>query len=140
MKSEENLQADSSCNCLQNMLFLVSSIVQVAKHQMTVLSRFGVHICTTFWVEINVNKFYMSQATFSWRLLHTSNIVLKNVPPLVNFGPPAATSWRRTEGQGASRPPGNLNVKTGFPYILMHSIPLVFSRLLFIAFPGVFSC
>jgi len=30
----------------------------------------------------------MSQATFSWRLLHTSNIVFKNVPPLVIFAPP----------------------------------------------------
>jgi len=31
---------------------------------MTVLSRFGVHICITFWVELNVNKPYMSQASF----------------------------------------------------------------------------
>jgi len=35
------------------MLFLVSALVQIAKHQMTVLSRFDVHICITFWVEIN---------------------------------------------------------------------------------------
>jgi len=36
----------------------------------------------------------MSQATFSWRLLHTSNIVCKNAPPC-DLGPPAATSWRQ---------------------------------------------
>jgi len=46
------------------MLFLVSSLAQVAKHQMTVLSRFGVHICITFWVQLNVNEVYMAQATF----------------------------------------------------------------------------
>jgi len=47
------------------MLFLVSSLAQVAKHQMTVLSRFGVHICTNFfWIELNVYKVYISQATF----------------------------------------------------------------------------
>ena len=34
-------------------LFLVSALVQFAKHQMTVLSRFGLHICITFRVEIN---------------------------------------------------------------------------------------
>jgi len=64
MKSEDNLQGDSSFNGLLNMLFLVSSLAQVAKHQMTVLSRLGVRICTTFWVELNVNKVYISQATF----------------------------------------------------------------------------
>ena len=53
VKCEDNLQADSSFNCLQNMLFLVSALVQVAKHQTTVLSRFGIHICITLWVEIN---------------------------------------------------------------------------------------
>jgi len=31
---------------------------------MTVLSQFGVHICVTFWVELYVNKVYISQATF----------------------------------------------------------------------------
>jgi len=46
------------------MLFLFSSLAQVAEEQMTVLGRFGVHICTTFWVELNVNELYMSQATF----------------------------------------------------------------------------
>jgi len=46
------------------MLFLVSSLAQVTKEQMTVLGRFGVHICVTIWVEVNVNKVYMSQATF----------------------------------------------------------------------------
>jgi len=56
VKSEDNLQADSNFNGLLNMLFLVSYLVQVAKQQMTVLSRFCVHICITFWVELNVNK------------------------------------------------------------------------------------
>ena len=46
------------------MLFFVSSLAQVAKHQMTVPSELGVHICITFWVQLNVNKVYMSQATF----------------------------------------------------------------------------
>ena len=46
------------------MLVLVSYLAQVAKHQMTGLSRFGVHICITFWVELNVNKVYIAQATF----------------------------------------------------------------------------
>jgi len=64
VKSEDNLQRDSSFNGLQIMLFLVSSLAQVAKHQMTVLSRFGVHICITFWVQLNVNEVYMAQATF----------------------------------------------------------------------------
>jgi len=64
MKHENNLQGDRSFNDLQNMLFLVSSLAQVANEQMTTLGRFGVHICITFWVEVNVNKFYMSQATF----------------------------------------------------------------------------
>ena len=63
MKRENNLQ-DGSFNDLQNMLFLVPSLPQVAKEQMTVLGRFGVHICRTFCVELNVNKVYMSQATF----------------------------------------------------------------------------
>jgi len=64
VKSEDNLQGDSSFNGLQNMLVLVSYLAQVAKHQMTWLCRFGVHICITFWVDLNVNKVYISQATF----------------------------------------------------------------------------
>jgi len=44
VKRENNLQGDRSFNDLQNMLFLVSSLAQVAKEQMTVLGRFGVHI------------------------------------------------------------------------------------------------
>jgi len=64
VKRQNNLQAYRSFNDLQNMLFLVSSLAQVAKEHMTVLGGFGVHICTTFWVELNVNKVYMSQATF----------------------------------------------------------------------------
>jgi len=63
-KGEKRGQSTSRFNCLQNMLFLVSSFAQVAKHQMTVLSRFGVHICITFWVKLNVNKVEISQATF----------------------------------------------------------------------------
>jgi len=62
LKRENNLQGDRSFSDLQNMLFLVSSLPQVAKEQITVLGRFGVHICTTFWIE--VNEVYMSQATF----------------------------------------------------------------------------
>jgi len=55
---------DSSFNDLENMLFLVSSLAQAAKVQMTVLGRFVVHVCITFWVELNVNEVYMSQAIF----------------------------------------------------------------------------
>jgi len=62
VKRENNLQGDISFSDLQNMLFLVSSLPQVAKGQITVLGRFGVHICITFWVE--VNEVYMAQATF----------------------------------------------------------------------------
>ena len=64
MKRESNLQGDSSFNDLQNMLFLVSSLAQAAKEQVTVLGRYGVHICINIWVELNVNEVYMSQATF----------------------------------------------------------------------------
>ena len=46
------------------MLFLVSSLAQAAKEQVTVLGRYGVHICINIWVELNVNEVYMSQATF----------------------------------------------------------------------------
>jgi len=46
------------------MLFLLSSLAQVAKEQITVLGRFVVQACKTFWVQVNVNKVYMSQATF----------------------------------------------------------------------------
>ena len=53
MKSEDNLRVDSSFNGLQIMLFIVSSLAQVAKYEMTVASRFGVHVCITFWVELN---------------------------------------------------------------------------------------
>ena len=64
MKRENNLQGDRSFNDLQNILYLVSSLAQVAKEQITVLGRFGVHICTTFWVDVNVNKVYVLQVTF----------------------------------------------------------------------------
>jgi len=43
VKRENNLQRDRSFNDLQNMLFLVFSLAQVAKEQMTVLRRFDVH-------------------------------------------------------------------------------------------------
>ena len=52
---------------------------------MTVLSQFGVHICVTFWVELYVNKVYISQATwyifsivfiFWWNSTCSSLIVL----------------------------------------------------------------
>jgi len=39
VKRENNLQGDRIFNDLQNMLFLVSSLAQVAKEQMTVLGR-----------------------------------------------------------------------------------------------------
>jgi len=65
VKSEDNLQGDSSFNGLQNMLFLVSYPAQITKHQMTVLRRFGIHICITFWVELSAIKIHMLQATFS---------------------------------------------------------------------------
>jgi len=68
-------------NDLQNILFLVSSLAQAAKEQMTVLGRFGVHIGITLWVEVNVNEVYMSQALFSWLLLHTFTIVFKKCAP-----------------------------------------------------------
>jgi len=57
-------EGDRRFNGLQNISFLVSSLAPVAKEQMTMFGRFGVHICMTFWVEVNVNKVYMSQATF----------------------------------------------------------------------------
>jgi len=56
LKRENNLQGNRSFTDLQNMLFLVSSLVLVAEEQMTVLGRFGVHFCITFRVEVNVNK------------------------------------------------------------------------------------
>jgi len=62
VKRDKNLQGYRSFSDLQNMLFVVSSLTQVAKDQITVLGRFGVHICITFWVE--VNEVYMSQETF----------------------------------------------------------------------------
>jgi len=48
VKRENNLQGDRSFYDLRNMLFLVFSLAQVTKVQMTVLGRFGVHICITF--------------------------------------------------------------------------------------------
>ena len=86
VKPENNLQGDRSFNDLKNKLFLVSSLAQVVKEQITVLGQFGVRICITFWVEVNVNKVYTCRKRlFSWRWLHTFNIVFKNVPPFVIF-------------------------------------------------------
>ena len=87
VKRENNLQGDRSFNNLKNILLLFSSLAQLVKKQITVLGRFGVHICITSWVEVNVNKVYMPQAALSWRLLHTFNIVYKTVPPFVIFAP-----------------------------------------------------
>ena len=96
VKRENNLLGERSFNDLQNMLFLVSSLAQVTNKQMTVLSRFGVHVCITFWVEVNVNKVYMSRATFRGDCCVHSILYLKNVPPPRDFCiPPAAKSWRR---------------------------------------------
>jgi len=55
VKRGNNLQGHGSFSDLQNMLFLVSSLAQITTEQMTVLGRFGVHICMTFWAELNVN-------------------------------------------------------------------------------------
>jgi len=82
VKREDNLQGDSTFNDLQNKLFLVSSFAQVAKEQVTVLGRFGVHICIRFWVELNVNKVYMSQPTFCDNFCIHPRLYLKTVPPL----------------------------------------------------------
>jgi len=65
VKRENIPQEDKSFNDLQNILFLLSSLAQIAIEQMTVLGRFGVHVCMTFWVEVNVNKVCMSQRLFS---------------------------------------------------------------------------
>ena len=62
VKRQNNIQGYRSFSELQNMLFVVSSLTQVANDQITVLGRFGVHICITFWLE--VNKVNMSQETF----------------------------------------------------------------------------
>ena len=87
-ETREQSTRRESFNDLQNMLFRVSSLAQVAKKQMTMLSRFGVHICITFWVEVNVNIVYMSQATFRGGCCIRSTLHLKNVPSLVIFVPP----------------------------------------------------
>jgi len=77
---------------------LVSSLAQVAKEQMTVLGRFGVHTCTTFWVELSVNEVYISQATFfvAVAAYSTTNIVLTKSPPPAIIGSTSAKSWRRS--------------------------------------------
>jgi len=46
--------------------------------------------CTPGWEPLvqSVSKFTCRKRLFSWRLLHTSNTVFKNVPPLVILAPP----------------------------------------------------
>jgi len=95
VKCENNLQEDRSFVDLQNLLFLVSSLAQIAIEQMTVLGRFGIHICTTFWVEVNVNKVTMPQATFFVAVAAYIQYCVLNMFPLVIFGSPAVKSWRR---------------------------------------------
>jgi len=46
------------------MWYLLSLPLSKSKEQTTVLGRFGLHICMTFWVEINAIKIHMLQATF----------------------------------------------------------------------------
>jgi len=87
VKRENNLQGDRSFNDLQNMLFLASSLAQVAKEQMTVLGRFGVHICITFWVEVNGKKFTCRKRLFRGGCCIHSILYWKNVPPC-NIWPP----------------------------------------------------
>jgi len=83
VKRENNLQGERSFNDLRNKLFIVSSLAQVAKEQMAVFSQFGVHTCITFWVEVNVNKVYMAQATFFVAVAaYIQCCILKMCPPL----------------------------------------------------------
>jgi len=49
----------------------------------------------TFWVEVHVKKFTCRKHLFSWRLLHTFNIVFKKCVSPCDFWLPAAKSWRR---------------------------------------------
>ena len=53
LKRKNNIEGNRFTD-LQNMIFLVSSLVLVAEEQMTVLGRLGVHFCITFWVEVNL--------------------------------------------------------------------------------------
>jgi len=103
------------------MLFLISSLAQVAKHQMMVLSRFGVQYLYNF--KLNVNKVYISQATFSWRLLRTSNIVSKNVTPCDFCPPTAATTWRRPLEQHTNiyvaRTSNSIVISSGDPHCFL---------------------
>jgi len=47
LKRKNNIEGNRFTD-LQNMIFLVSSLVLVAEEQMTVLGRLGVHFCITF--------------------------------------------------------------------------------------------
>jgi len=44
--------------------YLLSLPLSKLQEQMTVLCRFGIHICITFWVELSAIKIHMLQATF----------------------------------------------------------------------------
>ena len=55
---------------------------------MTVLGRLGVHICITFWVELNVNKVYISQATFFVAVAAYIQQCIYKCAPLGDFCPP----------------------------------------------------
>jgi len=44
--------------------YLLSLPLSKLQEQMTVLGRFGLHICITFWVELNAIKIHMLQSTF----------------------------------------------------------------------------
>jgi len=55
---------------------------------MAVLRRFGVHVCITFWVELNVNKVYISQATVFVAVAACIQNCIFKMFPLVIFGPP----------------------------------------------------
>jgi len=55
---------------------------------MTMLGRFGVHIYITFWVELNVNEVYMSQATFFLAVAAYIQYWIKKITPPAIFGPP----------------------------------------------------
>ena len=52
------------------------------------LGRFGVHIYITFWVELNVNEVYMSQATFFLAVAAYIQYWIKKITPPAIFGPP----------------------------------------------------
>jgi len=90
VKSENNLQGDSSFKGLQSLstLFLVSSLAQIAQHQLTVLSRLGVHVCITFCVAFNMNNINIAQATFFVAVSAYIQHCIKKCVPFCDFWPP----------------------------------------------------